>query len=1007
MSHTEQLALDVGFFDLKGSYDEAIWGNPTTVESDPSIREWVKGLRGHGGGGNVLKLRKLAQAQTQQRNADSHKEKEPGMSTIPSEGSRRTTLPLARKAAPKPSLAEPPPPHIPPPVETLKTPFSAIRKKLWRLYSANPKKYIPTPEVLQEIRRMPGAGDERLNSLVEHGASVVQERQTPPVMEAPVSASPRPRRPRRHPLDLSSSPPRFSSVSPQTRNGLPPATPSHWSPSIRGSPGRSEIPALELDAVSERHSPELSPVLTQPGSDSNSNDQRTSRLSPVVREPGQSQFVQLPEPEPESVSQLMVTDPPSPILTAPPPGQRPRSDVPPSILPPPSEPPKSTRSPFKVRQTDHSFIRARAPIIPLRPLHGGRRVPLPISGHLSPDPNVSGPGRILVPNSDISGSASQPSQQSQANPSSSEEHLRQSLSHVSQTQTQSESTSQSLPSIPSQLRNEVLPSASGTEDVPRNDADDIPEASVTAEPSSTMENVDQIVDPTATDQIGDRPYIPESEAHQQVAAVPSTPDAPGLVSARKESGSETEDEDADDELELDELLGSEHSTSANLSQSQEIRSEVDDLDSDDARTKEMVASYIAPEERNEITSPFDPSPEIPLPDMIIAEKGGEFEKERSLSTQSVHGPQASSTSTRVAGKSMPPPGQAPCRVSHHVEESEQPLHTALESLPPPSPTNDGDYRQSVLLGASKDASKASIPVMPLESRLTAPTTHDPEVWALPSFQRDVHRPEINATADRPQENLRRLPARKRIVSISSSDEDERPAKRKKVTLPVRQDETRSAASSSSGGGRHISEGSKNASESVVATHTATTNIRQIDLRRSTSSSSSRSNSKKMKLRATITSWDVSSAGDCAQKSKDLQTRVEIPSGSTSVVKVNGPQREASAASHKGSGKDYPIEPHPVAPRMPKEVAQSRASTHASSTSSSEPSRQSAASGSRGALESESVAVNGDKQLGGYGIDLNMKRTEDGPPLVTWKDLEAILLRTGSSRYKQMVRDQKK
>ena len=54
MTAHDMLTLDVGAFELRGSYGEAAWGSPVAVEIHPRISEWVFGMREGGGGGYVL-----------------------------------------------------------------------------------------------------------------------------------------------------------------------------------------------------------------------------------------------------------------------------------------------------------------------------------------------------------------------------------------------------------------------------------------------------------------------------------------------------------------------------------------------------------------------------------------------------------------------------------------------------------------------------------------------------------------------------------------------------------------------------------------------------------------------------------------------------------------------------------------------------------------------------------------------------------------------------------------
>lgn len=51
MSVDERIAFEIGTFDILGAAQENIFGNPTSIETQEDIQEWIAGLREGGGGG--------------------------------------------------------------------------------------------------------------------------------------------------------------------------------------------------------------------------------------------------------------------------------------------------------------------------------------------------------------------------------------------------------------------------------------------------------------------------------------------------------------------------------------------------------------------------------------------------------------------------------------------------------------------------------------------------------------------------------------------------------------------------------------------------------------------------------------------------------------------------------------------------------------------------------------------------------------------------------------------
>ena len=174
-------------------------------------------------------------------------------------------------------------------------------------------------------------------------------------------------------------------ASPERKQSVPPMpttpTPSEWPASRPSSRHRQDVPKMDVDL---EHDNELEPVgvLISQGMAASDDRQPTSPSKP-------SSHLSAPTPAQRPKS-LSPSAPSSPVKVIP-------SSVPRSSIETPSRPPSSPQSSL--------------------PIHMRRRVPYP-TPPVPPDPEVSGFGRILVPNSDTSGQ-SQSQSQSQAH---SEQH---------------------------------------------------------------------------------------------------------------------------------------------------------------------------------------------------------------------------------------------------------------------------------------------------------------------------------------------------------------------------------------------------------------------------------------------------------------------------------------------------------------------------------------------------------------------------------------------------------
>ena len=179
--------------------------------------------------------------------------------------------------------------------------------------------------------------------------------------------------PERHALDMDSSQPQMAS--PERKQSVP---------SIPTTPTPSEWPASQ---PSSRHHLHVSDMDVDAKPDSEPQPEDVS-ISQEVAFPAERQ------PAPSSK--------PSSHLSAPTPAQRPKP-LSPSVS---SSPLKGSSAPRPSIQTPSHPLSSPRPSLPI---HMRRRVPYP-TPPVPPDPDISGFGRILVPNSDTSGQSQSQSQ---------------------------------------------------------------------------------------------------------------------------------------------------------------------------------------------------------------------------------------------------------------------------------------------------------------------------------------------------------------------------------------------------------------------------------------------------------------------------------------------------------------------------------------------------------------------------------------------------------------------
>ncbi|RPD57630.1 hypothetical protein L226DRAFT_610663 [Lentinus tigrinus ALCF2SS1-7] len=454
MSKDATLFLHVDEFELKGSFGEAMWDSPVDIASDKNIRDWIHGLRQDGGASNILKQRK--------EQAGSNAELTKRMRTTAAESHVQTTMDdmnvkvrVARKSGP-------PKPRISPcasgtELERPTVSKEALRKASWKRFHARMANYFyPPDEVLEHLFTLCG---ERLpRSAVHRGSPRRQDSLSHAGSRSPCGGTR---------LSSSSSPsksavskPRASPI--RTPQSSPSRSPSQWSPSVRGSPGRS---------IKGSSDTEEEPEDAVYGADTDNDDVPDEHVVP------NTSSTKLGTQSPKSPKTTV--DHNSPSLSMPPPPAQPLPRPPTSSVPyatsSPQPPVCSQRQPSATAERTESLPPSSLPVpvsslrVPPSPASspqyptstpawstsGVRRVPPPQVGTLLRDPDASGEGRVLVENSDTASPGSQRVlSQSQS----------QSQNEGSQEQGQSQSSQSQRPS---KLRNEVGPAQTQAEEDPR------------------------------------------------------------------------------------------------------------------------------------------------------------------------------------------------------------------------------------------------------------------------------------------------------------------------------------------------------------------------------------------------------------------------------------------------------------------------------------------------------------------------------------------------------------
>ncbi|KAI0746002.1 hypothetical protein C8Q76DRAFT_688892 [Earliella scabrosa] len=830
MTPESTLFLDVDEILFKGSFGEPMWGSPVDVARDASMREWIRGLRQDGGAGNVLKLRKQQKAATMLAEQD-EAAKRPRITAA--ESHIQTTIDAMNV---KVRVARKSDVHKPRSSNTAtngakngaqpraSVDKEALRRASWKRFRNNMVMYLRAP---------PDDMLDHLFSLCDGSTSR---------SDADRSLTRRPLR--RKSADLHSHSPNKSPTpkrrtpSKDTPQSSPQRSPSHWSPSVRGSP---------------RNSAGSSETEEEPDDDDN------DAISAYAMRHTSSTKLGTESPRVKNKSDNMV-DPHSPVPSIPPP--------PPAQQPPLSSVPYATSSPRASISATQQHLTIYdndalppsslpAPVSSIRNLPSPtsssppsvpefRRVPPPHFPPLRRDPDASGEGRVLVENSDTASPASQRIALSQSqSQSQSRESYGPTQGEPSQERSLQSQQSQSQSQRPSRLRNELGQTADddpegqfrGDPDAQKEDgigadgdgpdgAEEHSQESAKSRQSLSYKGDSQSQDkfvgdptPSATqdepdaaptdalpdqrdgedadasmDQAKDVPGPPLQEsAPEAVPGNPETTDAPG-VPAPTWTAIRTVSSDEDSQMEeadVDELL----SDPVGLQQEDETSSKKpgpsrrsrkrngpaaraagpERLDTDDERTAEMVNQYASKAQMQPQTSELAERRDRPVPRATSPMK----RSRPRLSTPPNDPHPEPQRRPRKRRKQDANAGQrGPTLPSEaNVFTSEDSFHS---EGPHESSSSKLSRRQSredvptIIVREPSDA-QSRTSVAPPEA-----LAHDPTVWAAPTFMRkQTESRQTSKSAPGPSKLSVGGP--KRSLNAISSPEEERPVKKQKIS----------------------------------------------------------------------------------------------------------------------------------------------------------------------------------------------------------------------------------
>lgn len=600
-----------------------------------------------------------------------------------------------------------------------------------------------------------------------------------------------------------------------------PRTPSHWSPSNRGTP-QADVAFFEDDDDNDDDGEnpldtEVGPSLAFSPPASPSSRSRTSLLA--QQDSGASKRNSTKAPTPPAYRFVTIPEPASSYLSAPTPGQRRRVIPSSSPLPPASAAQEVTVS--AVYESPMPAPASSAPFFSSFHLSHHRRVPRPVSHRLSPDPNASGPGRILVPNSDTSASLSQDqpfSQQSQqigsssqlqsqqvgssqlrsqqASSSQSQERgqeqnqkdsrSQQSLSYATESQN-SKSDPKSQGVRQSRLHIEVAVNPKETGEVQTVSKARTPDEATKAEPApraaaeARSSSPARVLSPD-TPEPRTRSCQPEATKGQgssrQSISRPDSEPSEMIVDSESETDGEGDTGDEQDELE-----SVTHGPAV-------VSRRAPALESDDEQTRAMVNEYGSrgaaesaqgkPRDRpRQTSSTTDLVPGGPQ------KKDGSATRRRPLHKDG-------STASRV-NSDMPLPPSSPDVFSsdasflasegssppRDIIRSNKALLARTKARDPITPVRDtrqfGSTRGGAADTGSSDRTRVDKPPQP---------THDPEAWKEPAFLRKPTPAQRGARPQKPKAVVptkERVQQAKRVISISSDSEAEGPPAKKQKT----------------------------------------------------------------------------------------------------------------------------------------------------------------------------------------------------------------------------------
>ncbi|KAH8107992.1 hypothetical protein BXZ70DRAFT_27293 [Cristinia sonorae] len=959
MSDVARLWLEVKEFEVKGSYGAEVWSSPTDVETEQRIRVWAEGLRSDGGGGNVLKIAK------QERELKSHEEPKEVLQRYPKVAAKKAPINhpvprsklLTRQSARKTyhSYSEQDA------VETQPRDMKAY-KSIWRRVSRKPHLHIPPAEMSFDDVPFAGQSDE--------------EKEPPGLSKRPDSAVKTPKRPRRrNALDLSTQ------DSSQAQR-----SPSNWSISGYGDD--------DGDQDERSSSVQGSPMKV---------DEGTAREAAQPTESLSNGVMLL---EAAEGNRTQSTDIPTSSVSAPTPAQRQKPSIPSSSLPNPSNtgnvlvPDSSLPAPLL-------SIPSLQPGLPPAQMTCARKVPGPRDQSVHPD--LSTIGRILVPNSDTSGTAtySQPSQaQSQSQDLSHDsqsqgQRFAQSLSYSPKSQEQeqaqrpdvagdSESVESQMKSEPrsqelSQLRSEILPSeAQQIDRAPTNAPDAAPELmpaeltldnSLEANPPLPRDlHSMPIADPNDDQELAEDAHFASSPAHTPVddTTRPATP-PPKASPSQEDAGVSNEPDPlpSDDTVSMNDVGG--ELSDENLSQDKEE----DQLSSDDARMDITLNLSRRTHSRisRETTSTRGPKPRGKSSSPgIVPDSQPEPEKEPEAEAAAVCKPLDSAASEPPTALPITPPNPD----VFYNEASFQGGASSKSSYPEQALVlfglaGDDDRKQRI-----KPAVEETQKKKPQESKLPTGSNHDAAMWASPAFlQKGSKRPRSPSSSTSSSIEEKPKKKRRQTAVLPGSNISVEITHIPSIAKPVQQPQSATSSASVERAGGLIREAS------------ITAGMKQIDLTRSGSMASvnstrrSRDGSKHSSIvPAPRSSVDVTMSSDQSRSRREgsgRNSRPSLPRSASSEVS----SEHGSRRSHGTSGS---VQAGPS--RVKREEAGSVVPT-ASQRSGQDP-----------PAAADNIKPVKSSALGALRAALDFSQV-DGPPSVTWERLERIMRSTGKTRYLEL------